>query len=102
MLGQSDWKEWFSKIKWQLISFKFLSFWVFILLLVFSLLSLGLMYKYSIVVASDLFKKGYITKENVTTIITHSQTVLFDVSLSHLLLFFGAAIGSVIAIKGVS
>jgi hypothetical protein len=105
MLGflfSNDWKDWFCKLKWQFISFKFLAFWTFVVLLAASELGLIYIYKYSIRITTSLFKAGYITKDHVATIITHTQTTLFDIALSHLLVFFGAAIASIIAIKGVS
>ena len=101
-LYSDDWKAWFCKLKWHFISFKFLSFWTFIVLLIGSVASLFYVYAYSIKVTSELYKRGLLTKDHVSTIITHVQTTLFDVALSHLLIFFGAAITSVIAIKGVS
>lgn len=102
MLGQTDWKDWICKIKWQLISFKFIAFWIFTILLTGSGICLALLHSYSIAVARDLYSKGFITKDHLATIITHSQTVLFDIALSHLLIFFGAIMGSIVAIKGVS
>lgn len=98
----SDWKLWFSKLKWQLISFKFLAFWTVIFMMIGCWRSLGALQERSVVVATELFKKGYITKDHVATIITHSQTVLYDSALSHLLIFCGAILASIITLKGVS
>lgn len=98
----SDWKDWFWKIKWQLISFKFQSFWISILLLVASWWSLAALHDKSIHTAEKLFKLKYIDQNSVTNIITHSQTVLFDVALGHILTFSGVILTSIIAIKGVS
>lgn len=95
-------KTWFSKICWQLISFKFLSFWTSVVLLVVTWLSLEGLFDKSIKTAESLFSKGYITKEAVTAIITHSQTTIYDQALSHLLIFFAALFASIFAIKGVS
>jgi len=94
--------EWIQKLLWQVISFKFLSFWVSIVLLVLSWVSLGHLYEASTHTAERLYKQGFITKEGATQIITHSQTVLYDQALSHLLLFFAAIFASVFAVKGMS
>lgn len=99
---RKDWCDWFAKLKWQLISFKFLSFWVFIVLLVGSWYSLAKIHERAISVAETLFKNKMINQAGVVTIITHSYSVLYDAALSHLLIFFGATIASVIAIKGMS
>jgi hypothetical protein len=94
--------SWLSKLGWQLISFKFLSFWVGIVLLVGTWLSLSNLFDSSVKTAELLYSKGYITKDGVTSIITHSQTILYDQALSHALIFFAAMFASIFAIKGVS
>ena len=102
LIDKSDWKEWINKLKWQLISFKFLSFWTAIVLLVGSWFSLEELHDKSIAVATALYKQGFLTKDNLTTIITHSQTVLYDAALSHILIFSAAVITGILAIKGMS
>ena len=102
MFDRSDWSAWFAKIKWQLVSFKFISFVVFSIFLALSWVGLAELHSRSILTAERLYKLGYITKDHVSTIITHSQTVLYDIALSHLLLFFGTILTAIIAIKGVS
>lgn len=99
---KEDWSNWIAKVKWQLISFKFLAFWVFTLLIIFFWYSIERLHNHVVYTAKDLFTGGYIKQADVATIITHSQTVLYDVALSHILLFLGAILASVIAIKGVS
>lgn len=102
MFDRSDWSAWFAKIKWQLVSFKFISFVVFSIFLALSWIGLSELHSRSVITAERLYKLGYITKDHVSTIITHSQTVLYDIALSHLLLFFGTILTAIIAIKGVS
>lgn len=102
MFDRSDWSAWFAKIKWQLVSFKCISFVVFSIFLALSWIGLFELHSRSILTAERLYKLGYITKDHVSTIITHSQTVLYDIALSHLLLFFGTILTAIIAIKGVS
>lgn len=94
--------SWLSKLGWQLISFKFLSFWVSVTLLVSSWISLDHLLEKSVATAERLYSKGYISKEGVANIVTHSQTILYDQALSHLLIFFAALFASVFAVKGVS
>jgi hypothetical protein len=98
----SDWTAWFTKIKWQLVSFKFIAFVIFSTFLASSWVGLSILHIRSIQTAERLYKLGYIGKDHVSTIITHSQTVLYDIALSHLLLFFGTILTAIIAIKGVS
>lgn len=102
MVDFADWKNFWCKFKWQFISFKFLSFWTFIILLIVAGMSLFKIFMVSVAFSKELYTLGFIEKKNVAELIMHSQTVLFDTALSHILLFFGAVIGSIIAIKGVS
>lgn len=102
LIDKEDWKEWLNKLKWQIISFKFLSFWVAIILLVSVWFSLERLHNKSVKVATDLYKADIIEKGSVTTIITHSQTTLYSSALSHILIFAGACITGIFAIKGVS
>ena len=101
-LYSDDWKAWFCKLKWQFISFKFLAFWTLLIMLAGSGVGLALVYRYSLKILKELYKSGYLTKDHVSAIIMHTQTTLFDVALSHLLMFFGTAIAAIITIKGVS
>lgn len=102
LLDKKDWKLWFKKLKWELISFKFLSFWTLICLLILCWWSLAKLHTNSIEVAKSLKTEGYIEKEAVSALIIHSQTVIYEKALGHVLLFFGTVLVSIIAIKGVS
>lgn len=97
-----DWKEWFRKLKWQTISFKFLSFFSVLILLVLFWLSLEEVFKRTVSIAKDLKEGGYVTQEGVTEIVTKSQSVLYDSALSHLMVAGAAVLAAIIAIKGVS
>lgn len=101
-LDREDWTDWWGKLKWQLISFKFLSFWTCITMLILAWLSLIQLYERSIDVAKDLYKHEYIAKEDVSKIVTHTMTTLFDSALSHILIFAGATLTCIVAVKGVS
>jgi len=101
-IDKEDWKCFWRKLKWQLISFKFLSFWAYTGLLVFFWYSLESLHHHSIEYAQDMFKEKLITSTQVSELINHSQTVLYDTALSHLLLFLGTIITALVAIKGVS
>ena len=102
LFDKQDWKLWFKKLKWELISFKFLSFRALVILLILSWFSLSNLHETSIEVAKTLHTEKFIETKDVSGLITHSQTVLYDKALSHLLVFFGAVLAAVIAIKGVS
>lgn len=102
LLDKEDWTNWLGKLKWQLISFKFLAFWTFIFLLIGAWLSLKVILLEVIERSTALYKLGYLTKEGLATIITHTETVLYDSALSHVLLFSTAVITGILAIKGVS
>lgn len=102
LFDREDWGSWFNKLKWQLISFKFISFWTAIILLVAAWISLDTLQDKTVTTAKELYKQEYITKDNVTTLITHSQTVLYDAALSHILIFAAACITGILAIRGVS
>ena len=97
-----DWKEWFKKLKWHLISFKFLSFYTVIALLVAAWLSLERMQHKTVMIAKELYKEEYIAKAAVADIIKHSQTVLFDSALNHIAVAASVVLSAIIAIKGVS
>lgn len=99
---KEDWKDWFNKLKWQLISFKFISFWTAIVLLVCAWISLEHIQDKTVETAKELYKLEYITKDNVANIITHSQTVLYDSALSHILIFAAACITGILTVKGIS
>ena len=97
-----DWSDWLSKIRWQLISFKFLAFWIFVLLFILACLGLGFLYFKTIAIVTVLYQSGFITKESFATIIIHIQSVLFETALANILLFMGTIMTSIIAIKGIS
>lgn len=98
----NDWRAFWGKIKWQLISFKFLSFWTFVFLLVTAWGSLVAIYYKSLKTVKELYVANMITQEQVSQIIINTQNTLFDTALSNILIFSGAILGSIIAIKGVS
>lgn len=102
MFKDLEWRAWFSKIKWQLISFKFLSFWVSIGLLIAAWVSLFNIFEYTVRVAIDLHEKDYISGAELTDIINHSQSIMFNSALSHVLVLSGAILASIVAIRGVS
>jgi len=102
VIDYQDWRDYWNKIKWQLISFKFLSFWAYTGLLFFFWRSLDTLHKQSIDYAKEMFKEHLITSAQVSELINHSQTVLFDTALSHLLIFLATILTALIAIKGVS
>ncbi len=102
LFDKEDWKAFWCKLKWQFISFKFLSFWAYTTLLICFWFSLEHLHQQSIKYAKEMFKEELITSAQVTELINHSQTVLYDTTLSHLLLFLGTIITAIIAIKGVS
>jgi len=102
MVLSDETKAWLSKIRWQLISFKFLSFWAFVIILVGLWFSLESLHVMSIDVAKELYTGQFIDKVQVTTIITTSQEILYNKALSHILTFIGAILAAIIAIKGVS
>lgn len=94
--------SWANKVFWQIISFKFLSFWCATFLLVSAWFSLqGIFDKYTYT-AERLQEEGHITKDGLVTLLTHAQTVMYDSALSHLLIFFAAIFASVFAVKGIS
>ena len=97
-----DWQDWARKIRWQLASFKSLAFWSFIILLITAFRCLWHIYFRTIEASTELYKLGYLTKDGLSNIITHSQTVIFDTALSHVLIFAGTAITAIIAIQGVN
>lgn len=99
---KKDWKDWLNKVKWQLISFKVMSFIAFFLLLILSWLSLEEVYNDSVQVTERLYERGMIGKEQVVTLLTQSREILYDKALSHILLFIGSIMTAIIAIKGVS
>jgi hypothetical protein len=102
IIDYSDWKQFWCKLKWQLISFKFLSFWAYTILLIFFWFSLEHLHQQSIMYAKEMFKEKLITSVQVSELINHSQTTLYDTALSHLLLFLGTIVTAILAIKGVS
>lgn len=102
MLDRNDWRQWWGKVKWQLISFKFLSFWTFILLSIGSCYWLWLVYFKTIYILEKLVQNNILPKEKLSEIIINIQNILFNTALSNILLFFGTSLASVIAIKGVS
>ena len=93
---------WLQKVGWQLISFKFLSFWVSVILLVLCWGSLQVIFLQTVDIATTLHKQGYINQDAVKEIITHSLTTLYDSALSHILVFAGVIISGIMTIKGVS
>ena len=101
-IDYEDWKDFWSKLKWQLISFKFLSFWAYTLLLLFFWYSIEHLHKQTILTSQDMLKNKLITSPQLSDIIKHSQTTLYDVALSHILIFLGTIITAIIAVKGVS
>ena len=94
--------SWFSKVKWQIISFKFLAFWVSIGLLVTAWVSIVRTYQYTIDTTTTLYEKKIIDSNQFTAIITHTQDVLFNLALGHVLVLAGAILAGIIALKGVS
>jgi hypothetical protein len=99
---RSDWKKWFRKIKWQLISFKFLSFFGVLSLLVAVWFSLESLFVKTVGIAEELYKKEFITQEGLSDIITKAHSTLYNDALGHLLVAAAAVLTAVIAIKGVT
>ncbi len=102
VFNKNDWSDWFAKLKWQLISFKFLSFVAVLILLVLTWLSLDRLFLQTVELAKDLKTNGFISEEGVKEIILRSQVILYDNTFSHLMITAGAVLASIIAIKGVS
>jgi hypothetical protein len=102
IFSSSDWQGWGNKLKWQLISFKFLAFWAFVGMLIAAFRCLWDFYFKTIDIATGLCKAGLLSKADLSQIIMHTQSVIFDSAFSHVLLFAGTAITSIIAIKGVN
>ncbi len=102
MFDRDDWGDWISKVKWLLISFKFISFLIFIFILIGAWLSLECIFIRNVELVEDLFKKGMLEKAQVSDIIGKSFEILYDKALGHILLFVGGILASIIAIKGIS
>jgi hypothetical protein len=102
IIQDPDWQDWAAKLRWQLISFKFLSFWACIVLLVAVFRCLWDTYFKTINIATELYKQGILTKDNLSSIIISTQAALFDNALAHILLFAGTVLTSIVTIKGVS
>lgn len=97
-----DWDEWFTKLKWQLISFKYVSFFTSLFLLIVGWLAVNNAHNTTVDTVKVLFKEGYIDQAAVASIITHSQTVLYDNVLNHLFVAASVILSAIIAIKGVT
>jgi len=97
-----DWSNWIKKLKWQLISFKFLSFSAVLTLLVLFWISLEEIFIKTVKIAKDLKTSGFISEKEVSEIITKSQSVLYDSAFSHIMIGAAAVLAAIIAIKGIS
>jgi len=97
-----DWKAWFNKLKWQFISFKFLAFFTVLSCVVGAWFGLERLFLKSVSIAETLFEKEYITKDGVKEIVTHSQSVLYDMAFNHLMVGSASVLAAIIAIKGVA
>lgn len=96
-----DWREWWAKIKWLLISFRFLAFTAISIMLVSFWVSLIHVYEYTIDVVKAYKDEGILTEEASQAVITHLQTVLFDSTVGHVSVAFTAVMTGIIALKGV-
>jgi hypothetical protein len=101
-MANGDWAAWFGKIKWYLVSFKFISFCTVITLLVLFWNQLGNTFQITINTVKELKKLDVITKEGASEIIIKTQAVLYDTTFSHAMLAVTAVISAILAIKGVS
>lgn len=99
---REDWAEWWRKIKWQLISFKFISFCLIIVLAVLLWSSLDDVLFKVINAVRELSKEGVIDANGAKEVINQTQKVLYDSALGHAATVFTAALTAIIAIKGVS
>jgi signal transduction histidine kinase len=97
-----DWGDWFGKLKWQLISFKFISFCTIILLVVLFWFSLERILFRIIDATMHLKEMEVIEPSAASEIIIKSQAILYDKTISHFALAVTAVLTSIIAIKGVS
>lgn len=86
----------------ELLSFKFLSFFTVIFLIVAAWIGLERLFIKTVLIAKSLYLENIIDKDNVTKLITHSQTVLYDSALGHIMLTTGAILSAIIAVKGVA
>jgi hypothetical protein len=101
-MSLEDWKEWGNKLKWNLISFKFLSFYTVIGILLASWYALERIYKETISTAKELHSEGLIDQQGVFELIKHIQTVLFDSAVGHIAVAASVVLSAIIAAKMVS
>lgn len=98
----SDWLAWGNKLKWNLVSFKFLSFFGFITLIVFFWYGLHEALDYIVQSVRDLQSKDQISKESVEKIIVTSITVLYDKTFGHLSIMSAGILIAIIGLKAVA
>lgn len=96
-----DWKSWWAKLKWLVISFRFLAFAAVSGLLIGFWISLINTYKYTINILTVLKNENIIKDQDIPGIIIHFQTVLFDLTVGHVSIAFTAVMTGIIALKGV-
>lgn len=101
IINFKDWREWWAKIKWLLISFRFLAFTAISIMLISFWISLISVYKYTLDIVKEYKFEGILTEEASEKVITHLQTVLFDLTIGHVSLAFTAVMTGIIALKGV-
>ncbi|RKZ96086.1 MAG: hypothetical protein DRQ40_02015 [Gammaproteobacteria bacterium] len=92
-------KEWCSKLAWMFVSFKVWAFSIIISLLVLAWLSAEKGFYTSIEVAKQLHDKEYINSEQLSNIVTHSQTIYMDSLMGHVSIFGSAVLVAIIALK---
>jgi len=102
VFNKQDWEDWVLKLKWQLISFKFLSFSVVLYLLVKAWGILHKVYMENVALVESLYEKQVLSKSGASEVLMHTQTVLYDSALSHMLTAVTTILTAIIAIKGVS
>lgn len=95
-------KEWISKLAWMLISFKVWSFTVIVGLLIAAWIFAEQGFRSTIVIAKELHDKQYINSEQLSKIVTHSQSVYMDSLLGHVSMFGSAVLVAVLAMKAAS
>lgn len=97
-----DWAEWFTKLKWSFISFRFLSFFGFCGLLIAFWKGLEVAFMQSVNVATELHVRGYIDKEHVKDIITQAQNVLYNEAVGHVSILAAGVLIAIVGLKMVS